>query len=67
MSRRFGLPNDFGRIILSDFGEVVKGDVKRNHNAQPDVYRSLEVMLMAPWSYQIDVWNVGAMVCSSPL
>lgn len=65
MSRRFGLPREFGRIVLSDFGEVVKGDVKRNHNAQPDVYRSPEVMLKAAWSYPIDVWNVGAMVCLS--
>ncbi|OAA37905.1 protein kinase domain protein [Metarhizium rileyi] len=62
MSRRFGLPRDFGRIVLSDFGEVVKGDVKRNHNAQPDVYRSPEVMLKAPWSYPIDIWNVGALI-----
>ncbi|KAF5122211.1 putative serine/threonine-protein kinase sky1 [Metarhizium anisopliae] len=58
MSRRFGLPREFGRIVLSDFGEVVKGDVKRNHNAQPDVYRSPEVMLKAAWSYPIDIWDV---------
>ncbi|EAQ85335.1 hypothetical protein CHGG_09349 [Chaetomium globosum CBS 148.51] len=48
MSRRFGLPKEWGRIILSDFWCVVDGDVKRNHNAQPDVYRSPEVMLQAP-------------------
>jgi hypothetical protein len=62
MSRRFGLPEDFGRIILSDFGAAVRGDVKRNHDAQPNVYRSPEVMLMAPWSYPADIWNVGAMI-----
>ncbi|ATY62716.1 kinase domain-containing [Cordyceps militaris] len=62
MSRRFGLPEEFGIIVLSDFGEAVKGDVKRNHNAQPDVYRSPEVMLQAAWSYPIDIWNVGAMI-----
>ncbi|KAK2839345.1 hypothetical protein FQN49_006230 [Arthroderma sp. PD_2] len=62
MSRPFGLPRDFGRIVLSDFGEVVDGEVKRNHNAQPDVYRSPEVMLMAAWNYPIDIWNVGAMI-----
>lgn len=65
MSRRFGLPREFGRIVISDFGEVVKGDAKRNHNVQPDVYRSPEVMLKAAWGYPIDVWNVGAMVCLS--
>lgn len=65
MSRQFGLPEDFGRIVLSDFGEAVKGDVERRHNAQPEVYRSPEVMLQAPWSYPIDIWNVGSMVCPS--
>ncbi len=62
MSRPFGLPNDWGRIILSDFGCAVNGDVKRNHNAQPNVYRSPKVMLQAPWSYPADIWNVGAMI-----
>jgi hypothetical protein len=62
MSRRFGLPEDSGRIILSDFGAAVRGDVKRNHDAQPNVYRSPEVMLMAAWSYPADIWNVGAMI-----
>ena len=61
-SRRFGLPQDFGRIILGDFGSIVKGDMKRNHDAQPNVYRSPEVMVKAPWSYPIDIWNVGAMI-----
>ncbi|KAJ3495876.1 hypothetical protein NLG97_g3067 [Lecanicillium saksenae] len=62
LSRRFGLPEEFGRIILSDFGEVVDGDVRRTHNTQPNVYRSPEVMLQVPWSYPIDIWNVGAMI-----
>jgi serine/threonine protein kinase len=61
-SRRFGLPNDWGRIILSDFGSTVQGDLKRNHDAQPNVYRSPEVMLSAAWSYPIDIWNVGVMI-----
>ncbi|KAM3498144.1 hypothetical protein MY10362_008522 [Beauveria mimosiformis] len=62
LSRRFGLPEEFGRTILSDFGEVVDGETERTHNAQPNVYRSPEVMLQAPWSYPIDIWNVGAMI-----
>lgn len=62
MSRRFGLPNDWGRIVLSDFGCAVRGDVKRNHDAQPNLYRSPEVMIQAPWSYPADIWNVGAMI-----
>ncbi|CAG8044535.1 unnamed protein product [Penicillium nalgiovense] len=38
-SRRFNLPKVFGRAALSDFGSAVRGDERRNHDAQPDVYR----------------------------
>lgn len=61
-SRRFDLPDDFGDVVLSDFGAAVRGDEKRNHDAQPNVYRSPEVMLMTEWSYPVDIWNVGVMV-----
>ncbi|KAL2752046.1 hypothetical protein ACRALDRAFT_1058852 [Sodiomyces alcalophilus JCM 7366] len=61
-SRRFGLPDDFGNVVLSDFGAAVRGDPKRNHDAQPNVYRSPEVMLMTEWSYPVDIWNVGVMI-----
>ena len=64
-SRRFDLPNDFGDVVLGDFGTAVRGDVKRSHDAQPDVYRSPEVMLMTEWSYPVDIWNVGVMVYTS--
>lgn len=62
-SRRFGLPKTFGRAILSDFGSAVRGDEKRDHDAQPNVCRSPEVMLKTEWSYPVDIWNVGVMVC----
>ncbi|KAF9480296.1 CMGC protein kinase [Pholiota conissans] len=61
-SRQFDLPNDFGGVVLSDFGSAVRGDKKRNHDAQPNVYRSPEVMLMTEWSYPVDIWNVGVMI-----
>ncbi|OQD73305.1 hypothetical protein PENDEC_c016G01465 [Penicillium decumbens] len=61
-SRRFDLPKVFGRAVLSDFGSAVRGDERRNHDAQPNVYRSPEVMLKTDWSYPVDIWNVGAMV-----
>lgn len=68
-SRRLELPRKFGRAVLSDFGSAVRGDEKRNHDAQPNVYRSPEVMLKTEWSYPVDIWNVGVMVCRlfSPL
>lgn len=53
-SRRFCLPKVFGRAVLSDFGSAVRGDEKRNHDAQPNVYRSPEVMLKTDWSYPVD-------------
>ncbi|KAK7421589.1 hypothetical protein QQX98_002056 [Neonectria punicea] len=63
-SRTFDLPRKFGGPVLSDFGAAVRGDLKRNHDAQPAVYRSPEVMLKTEWSYPVDIWNVGAMVRS---
>ncbi|KAH8693574.1 kinase domain protein [Talaromyces proteolyticus] len=54
-SRRFELPRN-------DFGSAVRGDERRNHDAQPNVYRSPEVMLKTDWSYPVDIRNVGVMV-----
>lgn len=56
-------PKLLGKAVLSDFGSAIRGDEKRNHDAQPDVYRSPEVMLKVDWSYLVDIWDVGAMVC----
>ncbi|KAM3453548.1 hypothetical protein MY5147_007318 [Beauveria neobassiana] len=61
LSRKFGLPRELGNVILSDFGAAVRGDERRNHDAQPNVYRSPEVMLKVRWSYPVDIWNVGVM------
>ncbi|KAJ5835250.1 hypothetical protein N7447_001276 [Penicillium robsamsonii] len=61
-SRRFEFPQNFGRAVLSDFGSAVRGNEKRNHDAQPTIYRSPEVMLKIEWSYPIDIWNVGTMI-----
>lgn len=52
-SRWFELPKTFGRAILSDFGSAVRGDQKRDHDAQPSVYRSPEAMLKTEWSYPL--------------
>ncbi|KAI6781055.1 uncharacterized protein J7T54_003222 [Emericellopsis cladophorae] len=52
-SRQFGLPTAFGGALLSDFGTAVRGDQKRNHDAQPNVYWSPEVMLSAEQSLPI--------------
>jgi hypothetical protein len=39
-----------------------RGDQNRCHDAQPNIYRSPEVMLRVDWSYPVDIWNVGVMV-----
>ena len=62
LSRLFEPPKKFGKALLCDFGSAVQGEEQRHHNAQPEIFRSPEVMLMADWSYPIDIWNVGAMV-----
>jgi hypothetical protein len=62
LSRQFSCPRKFGNVVLGDFGAAVRGDQKRNHDAQPNVYRSPEVMLKTEWSYPIDIWNVRVMV-----
>ncbi|KAL2800487.1 CMGC protein kinase [Aspergillus keveii] len=61
-SRQFDVPKSFGRAVLIDFGSAVRGDEQQNHNAQPNFYRSPEVMLKADWSYPIDIWSVGVMI-----
>lgn len=48
--------------VLCDFGSAVAGDMEHTEDVQPDVYRAPEVILEAPWSYEIDVWNAGCMV-----
>ncbi|OJI90078.1 hypothetical protein ASPTUDRAFT_25663 [Aspergillus tubingensis CBS 134.48] len=61
-SRRLEVPKVFGRAVLRDFGSAVRGDERQDHDAQPNFYRSPEVMLMTEWSYPVDIWNVGVMI-----
>lgn len=62
ISREFDTPIRIGEPVLSDFGSAVSGDVEHTQDVQPNVYRSPEVCLQMPWSYSIDIWNLGAMV-----
>ncbi|KAI4704940.1 hypothetical protein J4E89_009525 [Alternaria sp. Ai002NY15] len=61
-TRQFGLPKEYGRVVLGDFGSAVRGDKPQIHDAQPDVYRCPEVMLKTEWGHSADIWNVGAMI-----
>lgn len=51
-----------GEPVLCDFGSTVTGDIEHDDDVQPNVYRSPEVCLDIPWSYGIDIWNVGCLV-----
>ncbi|KAL9092102.1 MAG: hypothetical protein Q9165_004535 [Trypethelium subeluteriae] len=63
-SRSFDCPSgkSIGEPFLSDFGSAVFGDVEHDEDVQPNVYRAPEVCLKAPWSYSIDIWNVGCLI-----
>lgn len=65
LSRELGIPKDFGAPVLCDFGSAVPLDDGKEHreDVQPDVYRSPEIILDIPWTYSVDIWNVGCMVC----
>jgi serine/threonine-protein kinase SRPK3 len=64
LSRRMGTPKAFGAPVLCDFGSAVPVDdgLEHREDIQPDVYRAPEVILGVPWTYSVDIWNVGCMV-----
>jgi hypothetical protein len=47
---------------LCDFGSAVSGGVEHVEDIQPNIYRAPEVILQVPWTYSVDIWNVGCMV-----
>ncbi|KAK4207751.1 CMGC SRPK kinase [Rhypophila decipiens] len=54
--------SQIGLPVLCDLGSVVTADVEHTEDIQPDYYRSPEVILEVPWSFPVDIWNVGCMV-----
>jgi serine/threonine protein kinase len=62
LSRGLQMPKSWGAPVLCDFGSAVEGDVEHLEDIQPSIYRAPEVILEAPWSYQVDIWNTGCMV-----
>nr|POE98275.1 serine/threonine-protein kinase srpk [Quercus suber] len=61
-SRGLGLPSKTGPPMLCDFGEARFGQTTYTDDIQPYVYRAPEVILDIPWSYEVDIWNVGVMI-----
>ncbi|KAJ5129881.1 uncharacterized protein N7515_005920 [Penicillium bovifimosum] len=61
-SRDLRVPKNVGAPILCDFGSAVVGDEEHSEDVQPDIYRAPEVILQVPWSYSVDIWNVGCVI-----
>lgn len=62
MSRELKMPKEMGAPVLCDFGSTVDGGVDHLEDVQPNIYRASEVILEVPWTYSVDIWNVGCMV-----
>ncbi|GLB01970.1 hypothetical protein AtubIFM57258_000382 [Aspergillus tubingensis] len=62
MSRELKVPKDVGGPVLCDFGSaMVINDEYQREFIQPRIYRAPEVILGVPWTYSVDIWNVGCM------
>ncbi|PIA99024.1 putative serine/threonine-protein kinase sky1 [Cercospora beticola] len=61
-SRGLRMPKTTGPPILCDFGEARFGSSSYTDDIQPYIYRAPEVILDIPWSYEVDIWNVGVMI-----
>lgn len=61
-SRGLEISKGPGRPIITDFGEARMGQQSYDDDIQPYQYRAPEVILDIPWSYEVDIWNVGVMV-----
>ncbi|KAF2627370.1 kinase-like protein [Macroventuria anomochaeta] len=64
LSRELSIPQDFDAPVLCDLGSAVLLDdgAERREDIQPNVYRAPEVILDIPWTYSVDIWNVGCMI-----
>ncbi|KAM0812501.1 hypothetical protein AB5N19_12492 [Seiridium cardinale] len=60
-SRALRTPKEWGAPVLCDFGSAVSGEGEHLEDIQPDIYRAPEVILQIPWTYSVDIWNVGCM------
>ncbi|GKZ28211.1 hypothetical protein AbraIFM66950_000022 [Aspergillus brasiliensis] len=63
MSRELKVPKSIGGPVLCDFGSaMVVNDEYQREFIQPRIYRAPEVILGVPWTYSVDIWNVGCMI-----
>ncbi|EGY21341.1 serine/threonine-protein kinase SRPK3 [Verticillium dahliae VdLs.17] len=62
VSRELQIPKAWGAPVLCDLGSAVTGKVEHLEDVQPDIYGAPEVIVEAPWSYSIDIWNTGCVI-----
>ncbi|OSS49897.1 hypothetical protein B5807_05812 [Epicoccum nigrum] len=53
-----------GEPVLCDFGlaQYLDDGIEHRIGIQPNVYRAPEIILDIPWTYSVDIWNVGCMI-----
>ncbi|RFN49799.1 serine threonine protein kinase, cmgc group [Fusarium flagelliforme] len=61
-TRELQMPKEWGAPVLCDLGSAVSGNLEHTEDIQPDIYRAPEVIIEAPWTYKVDIWNVGCMI-----
>lgn len=61
-SKELEMPKKHGRPIITDFGEARFGQSEYDDDIQPFQYRAPEVIFNVPWSYKVDIWNLGVLV-----
>ncbi|OBT40188.1 hypothetical protein VE00_08837 [Pseudogymnoascus sp. WSF 3629] len=61
-SRSLVITKNPGRPVITDFGEARIGQQTYDDDIQPFQYRTPEVIMDMPWSYEVDIWNVGVMI-----
>ncbi|OBT52082.1 hypothetical protein VE04_07674 [Pseudogymnoascus sp. 24MN13] len=61
-SRDLVITKNPGRPVITDFGEARIGQQTYDDDIQPFQYRASEVIMGMPWSYKVDIWNVGVMI-----
>ncbi|KAL4860462.1 hypothetical protein BDV12DRAFT_107150 [Aspergillus spectabilis] len=62
VSRELKMPRVWGAPVLCDFGSAIPGGIEHLEDIQPNIYRAPEVILEVPWTYSVDIWNVGCMI-----
>ena len=69
LSRELNTPKSPGEPVLCDFGsaQYLNDGIEHREDIQPNVYRAPEVILGIPWTYSVDIWNVGCVVSGGSL